>query len=452
MGSLAGKTPHSFQIATRAHERVAFSNVSRRCPNCGTSFPDEVFFCGNDGTITIQEQTPGEEDARLGQQLGNYVVVARVADGAMGRVYEGRHTESKQRVAIKVLHADVATDEVAVERFRREYETAEQLRHPNVIKVIEFGTTPEGSHFMTMEYLEGEELGHRVRSTGAQPLPSIVRVICQAALALDFAHSFGVIHRDLKPDNIFLCRSPEGDIVRLLDFGSVKLQVEMGPKLTAFGTTLGSPYYMSPEQAMGKQDVDHRTDVFALAAILYEMLTGKIAFEGSSIAEILMKIVSGNPDPVTALKPGLPPSLDDVVEKGIRKEKERRWASAGALADALCTALGLDGDHKKWANAPTAVLEQAVVSATPAPPKPFGAPSLSPPPKQRPVPAPGLFGNKAGAAQPVAAPAVQAKAMPNVSPSEPPKLPRAGPPLGLILGVLGALAVGSAVLIYLIVH
>ena len=105
--------------------------------------------------------------------------------------------------------------------------------------------------------------------------------MCQAALAIDHAHSFGFIHRDLKPDNIFLCKGEGGDNVRVLDFGSVKLQMETGPKLTAFGTTLGSPYYMSPEQAMGKQDVDQRTDVFALSAILYEALTGKIAFEGA---------------------------------------------------------------------------------------------------------------------------------------------------------------------------
>src|SRR5690349_558765 len=254
-----------------------------------------------DGTITLQQQDPSDVDPRIGQQLGLYLVVARIADGAMGRVYEGRHHETKARVAVKVLHADVAKDQVAVERFKREADTAREIAHPNVVNVIDFGQTPDGSHFMTMEYLQGEELGQLLRREGAQPFDRIVRIMCQAALALDHAHSFGVIHRDLKPDNIFLTVTPDGDVVKLLDFGSVKLQMETGPKLTAFGTTLGSPYYMSPEQAMGKSDVDQRTDVFAMGAILHEMLTGKIAFEAPSVAQILMKIVNEQPDPASSI-------------------------------------------------------------------------------------------------------------------------------------------------------
>jgi len=212
--------------------------VSRRCPNCGTSFPDAIFFCGHDGTITIQEQDPSDVDARLGTQLGGYLLVARVADGAMGRVYEGRHPETKARVAVKVLHADVARDTGAVERFKREFETANEFDHPHIVDVLEFGETPDRSWFLTMEYLEGEELGELLRRDGAMPPARIVRVLTQAAMALDHAHSFGVIHRDLKPDNVFLCRTDDGDSVRLLDFGSVKLQMETGPKLTAYGTTL----------------------------------------------------------------------------------------------------------------------------------------------------------------------------------------------------------------------
>ena len=165
------------------------------------------------------------------------------------------------------------------------------------MKVLEFGATPDGSHFLTMEYLEGEELG-KLLGRGTPLAPArIVRIVCQAALALEHAHSFGFIHRDLKPDNIFLCRTDEGDSVRVLDFGSVKLQMETGAKLTAIGTTLGSPFYMSPEQAMGRSDVDQRTDVFALGAILYEMLTDKVAFDAPNIAKILMRIMNENPQP-----------------------------------------------------------------------------------------------------------------------------------------------------------
>jgi serine/threonine protein kinase len=337
--------------------------VTRSCPSCGKTYPDAVFFCGEDGTIAIEDQDPKDVDPRLGKQLGGYVVAARVADGAMGRVFEGRHPQTKARVAIKVLHADVARDHIAVERFKREYETALELNHRYIVKVLEFGATPDRSHFLTMEYLEGEELGKALGQ--GQPLPAarIVRVVSQAALALEHAHSFGFIHRDLKPDNIFLCRTPLGDEVRILDFGSVKLQVEMGAKLTAIGTTLGSPFYMSPEQAMGRSDVDQRTDVFALGAIVYEMLTDRIAFDAPNIAKILLRIMNENPAPPSDVQPSCPASLDAVIEKSLRKSKDARYASARELGAAVIAAYGLPGSIEQWAERPHAEIERALADA-----------------------------------------------------------------------------------------
>jgi len=337
--------------------------VSRKCRWCGSVVPGEVFFCGHCGTITIQEQDPSDHDPRLGTQLGGYIVVARVADGAMGRVYEGRHPETKARVAIKVLHQDVAQDTVSVERFKREFETANDLDHPHVVSVLEFWETPDDSYFLTMEYLEGAELGAVLRNEGALSHERIVRVVCQVAQALDHAHSFGVIHRDLKPDNVFLCKGEDGDGVRLLDFGSVKLQMEMGPKLTAFGTTLGSPYYMSPEQAMGKQDVDQRTDVFAVAAILFEMLTGKIAFEGSNVAEILMKIVNESPPFLSSTGSRAPAALDDVIQMGCAKEKTERPDTVTQLAARTLEAFGLPPDVDRFAAAPQSEVARALSGA-----------------------------------------------------------------------------------------
>jgi serine/threonine-protein kinase len=353
--------------------------VSRICPDasCGKRYPDNVAFCGECGKITIQEQPPDDVDARLGQRLGSYLVVARIADGAMGRVYEGRHHETKARVAVKVLHAEVARDAVAVERFKREYETASEMKHPNIVKVIEFGATPDGMSFMTMEYLEGEELGHLLRRDGKLDSARLLRVASQIALGLDYAHSFGFIHRDLKPDNIFLCRGAAGDTVRILDFGSVKLQMETGPKLTAFGTTLGSPYYMSPEQAMGKQDVDQRTDVFALAAIVYECITGKIAFEAGNVAQILMRIINQNPTPPSQLVPELPPAVDDVIDKGLRKDKTKRYSDASSLANAFGQAYGLAGDAKQWAEVDVSELAKQITSSRPPAAKAF---TISDPP------------------------------------------------------------------------
>ncbi|MEM9194026.1 MAG: serine/threonine-protein kinase [Myxococcota bacterium] len=287
-------------------------------------------------------------DARIGANFVGYEVVNFVADGAMGRVYEARGSTG-DKVALKVLHREVVKDTVAVERFKREYETAEELEHPYIVRVLDFGETPDRSWYLAMEFLEGEELGEALRRDGALPLPRVLRVLCQAAVALDFAHGFGVIHRDLKPDNIFLCRTDAGDEVRLLDFGTVKLQMETGPKLTAFGTTIGSPYYMSPEQAMGKLDVDQRTDVFAVAAILFEMLTGKIAFHGQNIAEILMKVVNEAAPIPSMVDPSLDAALDAVIDRGLRKEKEERYGSVGELANATLAAVGLSGTAEDWA-------------------------------------------------------------------------------------------------------
>lgn len=374
--------------------------MARICPDpsCGRKHPDSVAFCGECGRITIQEQPPDDVDPRLGQRLGDYLIVARVADGAMGRVYEARHHETRERVAIKVLHRDVARDQVAAERFKREYETANEMSHPNIVKVIDFGTTEDGLGFMTMEYLEGEELGHALRRDGKVAKERLVRFVCQAALGLDYAHSFGFIHRDLKPDNIFLCKGETGDEVRILDFGSVKLQMATGPKLTAFGTTLGSPFYMSPEQAMGKQDVDQRTDVFALAAIVYEAVTGKIAFEAPNVAQILMKIINQEPVPPSQLVMGLPPRLDDVVEKGLRKDKNRRYRSASELAKALCQAFGLTDELEKWATTPQVEIATAIDGSVPPAAKAFGALSDPPPKSVAPKPAPQISAPKPASA------------------------------------------------------
>jgi serine/threonine-protein kinase len=341
--------------------------VSRSCPNCAASYPDETFFCGVDGSITVQDQGEADFDPRLGKQLGGYIVVARVADGAMGRVYEGRHPETRARVAVKVLHEQVARDRVSVERFKREYEAAHEMDSPYIVDVLEFGTTSDRSFFLTMEYLQGQELSKAIASRQPLAKARIVRIVCQIASALEHAHSFGFIHRDLKPDNIFLCDTPAGVQVRVLDFGSVKLQMDTGAKLTALGTTLGSPYYMSPEQAMGASDVDQRSDVFALGAILYEMLTGKIAFEGASVALILMKILNQSPPPASGLNPECTAAIDAVIDKALRKDKTARYAGARALGEALLAACGLSGSLDEWAERAEAEVASALAARPPTP-------------------------------------------------------------------------------------
>lgn len=313
--------------------------------------------------MTLQQPKEGEaQDPRIGMRLGDHVVVSHIADGAMGAVYEARDPDSQTQVALKILHDEVLGDPVAVERFHREYETAELFDHPHIVRVLDAGSTPDGAPYMTMELLRGQELSKLLAQDKRASPARVLRIAAQVADALSYAHSFGVIHRDLKPDNIFLCE-PD-DEVRILDFGSVKLQVETGPKLTAFGTTLGSPYYMSPEQARGLPDVDPRSDVFALGAIVYEALTGRVAFEGSTVAEILMAIVRGTPPAPRTLVPTLPTALDDVLSKVLHKDRDARYATPTAFVNAALGAFSLPGDVATWKARSTEDIEQALAEAS----------------------------------------------------------------------------------------
>lgn len=300
------------------------------------------------------------ERDRRGEQLGAHIVGEPIAEGAMGRVYRARHPETDDEVAVKVLHGKVAEDEVAVERFRREYETAKSLNDAHIVEVLDFGETGDGTYFMTMEYLDGDNLGLVLSREGALELSRVVRILCQLALGLHQAHTDGVVHRDLKPDNILVCAGADGDEIHILDFGSVKLQIASGKKLTTTGTTVGSPYYMSPEQAMGKTDVDQRTDVFALAALLHELSTGKVAFEADTVAEILIKIVDEEPPPLTTLNSACPHSLEKVVQKGLHKDKAERFGSTVELAEAMLLALGLDADVERWSRTPQLEVAEAL--------------------------------------------------------------------------------------------
>lgn len=329
-------------------------------------------------------------ETRMKERFGRYIVEEALAEGAMGHVYRARDPETDRNVAIKVLRRDLSQDRVAVERFHREYETAKSLVHPRVVGVEDFGQTEDGRYFMTMEYLRGESLSAALAREGGLAPERTIRIVCQLATGLHHAHQHGVVHRDLKPDNVFVSQEAGGDAVRIVDFGSVKLQVASGPKLTALGTTLGSPYYMSPEQAMGKLDLDPRTDVFALAAIAYELATGHVAFGGEDVAEILMKILSAEPPPVSASNPLYPWDFDDVIKKGLNKDKEHRYRSVVELAEAILRAFGLDAEVDRWARAPISEVADALqdgdlsqeVRSLP----PLAYPTSVPPPPPRPAP------------------------------------------------------------------
>jgi serine/threonine-protein kinase len=324
-------------------------------------YPDDAGFCPVDGVkLTSATQVPvlgDAADARVGQLFCNRYQIRRVvADGGMGRVYEALDMAERRNVALKILHADVARDEVSVERFKREFEVSRTLPHAHIVDVLAFEPTHDGTYALVMEFLYGEELRATLKRESVISPARTVRMLAQVALALDAAHATKLVHRDLKPDNVFLCQTRDGDIVKILDFGSVKDKGESAKKLTVLGTTIGSPFYMSPEQAQGLDTLDHRADVWSLAAITYECLTGRVPFAGNNGPSILLEILSKEPKPPSEVGKGqkypVPPTVDQVMAQSFKKMAALRMPSVGAFADAMAHAYGLEGGHAHWATVP----------------------------------------------------------------------------------------------------
>ena len=274
-----------------------------------------------------------------GSQLGPYEILSPLGAGGMGEVYEANDTRLDRTVAIKVLPEHLSSDAERRERFEREARAVSSLNHPHICTLHDVGEH-DGIHFLVMELVEGESLADRLKK-GALPFEQAIDCAAQIADALDKAHRAGIVHRDLKPGNVMLTRTG----VKLLDFGLAKTREEnivgegseqptRNKPLTGEGTILGTVQYMAPEQLEGK-DVDARADLFALGAVLYEMLTGRKAFEGESQASLISAIMSADPPPVSELQAMSPPALDRLVKKCLAKDPEERWHGARDLVTAL---------------------------------------------------------------------------------------------------------------------
>jgi serine/threonine protein kinase len=268
---------------------------------------------------------------------GRYRVIRALATGGMGNVYEAENTRTLRRVAIKTIRPEVARRVSVVQRFEREAQAAGQLRHPNIVDVLDLGDDPEHQLlFIVQEFLVGGDLGACLRLVGTLGPRAALATLLPIMDALTVAHAHGVVHRDLKPDNIFLHETPQGVIPKLIDFGIAKLgENSRDGRRVPTSSLVGSPIYMSPEQARADMTIDARTDVWSMGVVLYETLTGKTPFEGASAYALFTRIAAEEPIPLATLAPALPPDLVAVIQRAVTKDRDARWPTMAAFAAAL---------------------------------------------------------------------------------------------------------------------
>jgi serine/threonine protein kinase len=268
---------------------------------------------------------------------GRYRVLHALGEGGMGAVYAAEQLDLERAVALKVLHPRRITNPEAVSRFLREARTAAALRHPGIVEVYDLGRDDGlGGFFIAMELLEGEELSRRIERVGRLSVPELLRIGDELCDAVSAAHEAGVIHRDLKPANVFLARAGRGEVVKVLDFGIAKLTRESPmAALTKTGDVFGTPLYMSPEQLGAARDVDARSDVYAIGAMLFECAVGHPPYVEDSLPALVLQVTSQPHPDLATLRPELPPALVSLVHRALEKNREERPESAEAMGAAL---------------------------------------------------------------------------------------------------------------------
>jgi serine/threonine-protein kinase len=293
----------------------------------------------------------GDEDQDLPSRLpgtviaGKYRIESMIGKGGMGSVWAATHLGLGQRVAVKLIAKRYAGSREARQRFDLEAKAAAQLRSRFVVQVYDNGETEDGTPYIVMELLIGESLDQRIQHQGPVPLDAALRIIGQAGRALSRAHSLGIVHRDLKPENIFLTRTEDDDaeIAKVLDFGIAKIKSPDNSAAgsgTRTGAVLGTPLFMSPEQARGLKSVDHRTDIYSLGMVLYMMLTGQSAFSGESFGDILVAICTQPLPSINVVAKSLPPGLDPWLQRACAREPTDRFQSIDEMLEGLYAAAG----------------------------------------------------------------------------------------------------------------
>jgi len=382
------------------------------CPLCASSYGDEEGTCARDGqplveasaltsagassptatTIRAAGSPPGATtaaaaalatapaasaapdeafDSLVGATLaGRYLIVRRIGEGGMGAVYEAKHTIIGKRVAVKVLLEKFLAKSDFVARLLQEARLASAIGHEHIVDVTDFGTTDDGRAFVVMEFLEGEALSQLVMREAPLPVERALRLARQVASALAAAHAKGIVHRDVKPENVYLIRRGDADFVKVVDFGISKAvkqgQGEDAPdyRLTNTGLLLGTPLYMSPEQARGEEDLDQRVDVWALGVMLYECLTGEVPFRANNYLGIISQVLTHEAIPPSRLRPelGISVAVETVVMRAMEKDRSRRYPTMVDVEADLDRLLG--GDQNVGAGA------TPIATTTPPPSKP----------------------------------------------------------------------------------
>ncbi|MDX2184748.1 MAG: serine/threonine-protein kinase [Gemmatimonadaceae bacterium] len=351
--------------------------MATRCPACGTTYPDDARFCTKDGSrliiaghiaptapaapappapVSTASPTPVQTAVRPASPKlpgnapnpaaladtvleGRYKVEKKVGEGGMSYVYRATDIGSSTPVAIKVLSPSLAKDQNAMARLRREAGLAIRLAHPNVCHIMRLGETEDGLVYVVMPYVEGEILADKRHRAGQLPLAQVVTFVSEIAAGLHIAHEQKIVHRDLKPENVMIAKKPDGtEYAVVMDFGLAKERKAGAEleKLTATGIILGTPEFMSPEQLRGKP-LDPRTDIYALGLIAYELLTGKLPFQGRTQQELMIARLRNDPIKLSELRASLqfPPALDAVLLKACHRDADARYVTAPEFADAF---------------------------------------------------------------------------------------------------------------------
>ena len=312
------------------------------CPTCMTKYPDTVTTCGADGSGLVPEEAYAYVDKELapGDVVGEYRIEGKLGEGGFGAVFSAVHPVIGKHAAIKILSRQFSANPQMVSRFIAEARAVNQIRHRNIIDIFAFGQLPDGRQYYVMELLDGTTFDKYLSSNRRLTLGQALPIFRGIARALDAAHGKGILHRDLKPENIYLVFDEDGGVQpKLLDFGLVKLLGggSSGEHKTKTGTPMGTPYYMSPEQCRGK-DVDQGTDVYAFGALVFEVLTGHVPFNGESPMDVLLKHMTAEPPRASEAFPDVPAQLDEPIRRMLAKEPSDRPRSVGEALESLVAA------------------------------------------------------------------------------------------------------------------